>query len=590
MATYKRPWFGRLCRNGAGKYTPQYPYSRQMLESFEAFELFPLDGGGFFFTQEHIGGIDTERWLKALESGRLLRPWTPKAQRGKPGARIDWMAAYDDTKPSGYDFQTVEQHVWLHRLYFLLPLAQAFLRTGSNRWPRLWFQYFSQWSEAFPLPTGDDPESSPGRRYIWRDMQVAWRLVMLIHSVAMFGSRPNAFRPDEWAMIYRAIEEHTHRLHAEALRQIPKGGGMNHFLQKGTVLIYAGTLFPEFDDAAKWVATGRRIVRMHLSRHTYSDGGSVEACPSYSHFISRLYLDAHVLLEANAQLPVAGLRRSIERQYELLAQTASPNWRSLQLGDSYSLDAQRDLEIVGQLFPIQQTDRTSSVYYPASQFAVLRRGEAAVYVDAMPGGLWHIHRGKPNILAYYGGKPVLIDSGCVNYDKNAERDGWLKTRAAHNVVVVEPVKDDEAPGTSTTYSLTPVHVRKRTDDITARCVYRGEGTKYTWTRKVRLSDNTLEIEDRIKAGSPVDCVLHFHMARCRIAAYDGGFDAAGRGWRLACRCYDASGIGLRPSVERRLAVDDSNRRFQSPDVAFRQSGMTTVFRTKFHLNGGKARR
>ncbi len=590
MAPYKRPWFGRGSRKGATSRTPQYPYSRQMLEAFEAFELFPLDGGGFFFTQQHLGGMETERWLKALESGHLFRPWTPKPQRDKPDKGIDWMAAYDDSKPSGYDFQTVEQHVWLHRLYFLLPLAQAFLRTGDQRWARSWFHYFSEWTEAFPMPPEDDSNPSPGRRYIWRDMQVAWRLVTLIHSVAMLGARPNAFRAAAWGAIYRAIEEHAGRLHAEALRQIPKGGGRNHFLQKGTVLIYAGTLFSEMDEAARWVATGRRIVGMHLRRHTYSDGGSEEACPSYSHFISRLYLDAHVLLEANGERPIAGLRRSIKQQYEFLAQTASPDWRSLQLGDSYSLDAQRDLEIVRQLFPISPPDRRRSICYTTSQFAVLRRSETAVYVDAMPGGLWHIHRGKPNVLAYYRGKPVLIDSGCVNYDKNAEREGWLKTRAAHNVVVVEPVKDDEAPGTSTFYSISPVRAGTQADSVTARCVYRGEGTRYTWVRKVRLLDDVLEIEDRIKARSPVDCLLHFHTGRCRIMVCDDGFDASGRGWRLVCRCRDASGGGLRPSVERRLAVDDSNRRFQSPDVSFQQSGTAVVFRTEFHFDGGKARR
>ena len=47
MAVYKRPWFARCCPQRAGRRPPHYPYSRQMLEAFEAFELFPLDGGGF---------------------------------------------------------------------------------------------------------------------------------------------------------------------------------------------------------------------------------------------------------------------------------------------------------------------------------------------------------------------------------------------------------------------------------------------------------------------------------------------------------------------------------------------------------------
>jgi hypothetical protein len=304
----------------------------------------------------------------------------------------------------------------------------------------------------------------------------------------------------------------------------------------------------------------------------------VEACPSYSHFIARLCLDAHVLLEMNGKPGISGLRGHTARQYEFLAQTTSPDWLSLQAGDSYALDARRDLEIAGKIFPLKAPDRKRSVCFRASRFALLRSRNTAVYVDAMPGGGWHNHRGKPNVLAWHRGNPVLIDSGCVNYDKEKEREGYLKARGAHNVVVVEPVEKDEWPGDKTTHEIVDYRSGPEGGTVVVRCDYSGR-LKYSWLRTVTLASDEMKIEDTLRAARPMKCVLHFHFAECRVLKNAGGFVARNSGWKLACACGDASGRALRATAVRRLAVDDSNERFKAPDVSFRQTGRLVVFRT-----------
>ena len=199
-------------------------------------------------------------------------------------------------------------------------------------------------------------------------------------------------------------------------------------------------------------------------------------------------------------------------------------------------------------------------------------------------GKWRIHRGKPHLELHHRGRPVLIDSGCVNYDREKEREGYLKSRAAHNTVVVEPVEKDEWPGTSTFYSIRKFSPDPDGGRVTATCRYRGKGAPYVWVRTVKLAGSVLEITDKLTARRTMRCALHFHTAPCRINRRRGRVEALGRGWNFSLQCEDSSERILRPSIRRYLAIDETNQRFQAPDISFRQSGRTASFKTTIQLN------
>ena len=556
-----------------------------MLKKYDIFDLTLMDGGAFFFTNEHLGGVDTETFADAFESGKLLAPWKKGSKKKTKGVEnIDWVASYDDSKPGGYWHQNVEQHVWLHRLYFLLPLAQQYLRTGEKKWAKAWFTSLSTWIDEHPEPTSR-PDSS-GVRFIWGDMQQTWRLLVLIHSIAMFGGDKNVFTEAQWTKIYKMLGSHAKRITKEAKRQIVKGGGGNHFLQKGMALIYAGTLFPELENSDYMTSLGRRVVRWHLIRKTFKDGASVEASPSYSHFISRLYLDAYLLLRDNGHEQVKDLEKSIISQYEFNAQTASPNWKTLQLSDSFAMDVLLDLEIVNKIFPVNIPERKESVCFPESQFAILRGDNTVIYIDAMVAARGHIHAGKPNILAYYNDEPVLVDSGCVNYDRAELRYGYLKKRDAHNVVKVEPVLDDEfvAP---IERKIKKYKASANGGSITATHKFAGEGAKYLWQRTIVKKGDTITITDRLKSKKIMKCVQLFHLGKSKTRRIKGKVVAHNDVWKLECECQDAAGKMVTPEVTRRPALDDTNKQFKSPEISFKQSGRTVVFKTVLQLESSK---
>ncbi len=584
MTDYPRPHFDKYCGSKKRPAAPKYPYPRSMLENCDIFDIFVFDGGAFFFTQEHLGGKDTKRFLKALQSGKLLEPWKkdPKVKNTRPG-NINWMAAYNPEESPWAKGQTVEQHVWMNRLYFLLPIAQEFLRTGRKNWARLWLDYLNDWIENSPPPDEKPDDTMRGTRFVWHDMQITWRLLVLIHSVFMIGDTPKALERDEWLEVYRTIQTHAERVFDEVKgKGVTKGSG-NHFLQKGAALVYAGTLYPELPGAATWLETGRKVITNQMKREIYADGGSIEASPSYSHFIARLYVDAYLTLKANKKPQIDGLKRCISNQYRFLTQTASPDMLALQIGDSYPLDVRRDLEIVNEVLPLEDVDRNASVCFKKSQFTVLRSPTTAVYLDAMPGGLWHIHRGKPNVLVYYREKPVIVDSGCVNYDHREEKEGYLKTRAAHNVVEVEPVEDDENPGSYTVFKIAKFQDTDDGGTVTVTCRYRGKGSTYQWKRTVELSGSTVEITDHVTSQYDLKCVLHFHLADCTTSDGSGSFSARGKGWKLAARCVSSTGKELAPTIRTKPAIDCANERYKAPDVLFRQSGRSSIYTTTLKL-------
>jgi hypothetical protein len=570
MTTYPRPFLDRHLGRRPRKAAPRYPYSARLLKELDIFDLLVMDGGAFFFTNQHIGAMTTRCFIEAFESGRLLAPWTGGRRRAPAADEVDWFAAYDPEKGPWAPGQKTEQHVWLHRLYFLLPLAQEHFRTGKRLWARRWFDFFMAWRRRFPAMGAPAPAPKPhSTAYIWHDMQVTWRLLVLLHSVFLLGSRRGgrALAAAEWGEVYRAIAVHARWVRAEVGHALAakKAGDRevgNHFLQKGTALVCAGTLFPEMEGAGDWVAAGRKVIGLHLRRDVCRDGGSVEASPSYSHFIVGLHLLADLMLAANGRPAAPGLAQSIRRQYAFLAATMSPSGRTLQLGDSYSLDARRDLAIVHRLFPLSKVETRRSRCFPASRFAVLRSAHVSVFIDAMDVHCGHIHPAKPNVLVYRGDRPVVVDCGCVNYDLPEYRNHY-GSWAAHNVVAPASFLEDRKLWRNIRLSLTACNLTPQGGTVRFECRHDAGKPRFLWRRDVTLADDRLEVLDRVECPRPESVSLLWHLAK---------------GARPNIAISGPRGR-LRAGETVHAAVNESNRVSRARTLVCRQTGRLVEFRT-----------
>ncbi len=597
---FHRPYLSEI--SGQDRGPVYHPYPLPLLRERDVFEVILLDGGAFLSSNDHLGGTKGRDFLRALQSGTGIPPVASSVPGNEVGPLL---ATWAD--PDGLEWDRIwdisadretppllEAHVWLHRLYFLLPIARRALREESDEWAGKWIDYLDSWQRTHPrrpalcrienavsVAPSHDRRGEGACPYVWFDMQATWRLLVLIHSTHMLAAAAILAR-GHWERIYGIIEEHAGHVLREARKQLEEDSDFrgNHFLQKGVALLYAGVLLPELVDYGACVEVGRRIVSLQMRNEISADGASVEASPSYSHFIARLFLEAHLLLERNSLHLVPGLEDSIRRQYSYLSATRAPSGKTLQLSDSYAMDAKSDIELVSQLTHVPGPEDVVTRFFKASGFCVLRVGRFCVYVDATPVGLWHHHGGKPNMLVYLDGRPLLVDSGCCNYDRRV-RDDWLVTDPAHNCVVL-----DEPHLTQRQGDLADMQMRgfEESDDHAAVQVvakHQAGNIRIQWTRTVCLRETTLEVTDRLESSEPLRARQLYHFAPLNLTL-DTDRSAASTFWngeqvRLLTETDAPDGP---PELSYTPRIDEENRWTYAPQVSFPAAGRNLAWRTR----------
>ena len=457
-----------------------YPYSREELVKQPIFPYFVLDGGAFNLMKDRFGSADGDRILELTLSGELFEIFKFKGKFG-------WESSFAFVE--GTDFRKkYEWQIWPQRLYFTIPLAHRFLQTGDRKYADAWLTIVKEWDKAHPYQEFDE------RPYwqtdmTWRDMQVAWRTMSLLHGLFMLEDAP--FTKEEWAYLYDFMKLHMNHLYLEAMDRLAKNHAQNHVLQIGVVLLLAVSMFPEFENIEQLTKIGLDTVEMNLRNAIYDDGGSDEDSPSYSHFIARLYLEALLVIEKNGYPEIKGLRESVQKQYEWLYQCMTPRGKTLQLSDSYSLDVMQDIEYASRLIDLDFERQQKEIYYPQSHLAIFRKSDMTLFSDAAvyPGP--HHHVGAPQIISFYKGEPILVDSGICNYDR-WEFYHHLMHFKSHNNVYCEEF--DDIMECRVTPTIESVDMEKGTMTIKT-LVSHSCGKSYEWTRNLTVSDHRIIIED-----------------------------------------------------------------------------------------------
>ena len=462
-----------------------YPYMREELVKNKIFPYFVLDGGAFNIMNDRLGTTDSDKILELTLSGKLFEMFRHK------GA-FNWESSFEYTKNTDFR-KKYEWQIWPQRLYFTIPLAHKFLQTGNRKYADAWLTIIKEWDKAHPYQEFNPEINYLDTDMVWRDMQVGWRTMSLLHGLFMLNDAP--FSKEDWKYLYNFAALHTKHLYTEALDRLARNHAQNHVLQIGVVLLFAVCMFPEFENTKEMTKIGLDTVRMNLEKAIFDDGGSDEDSPSYSHFIARLYLEALLLIEQNGLAPIPNLRQSVKKQYEWLYNCMTPTGTTLQLSDSYSLNVKEDIEVASKLIDIDFDKTLKSVYYPDSHIVILRFDEHVIFIDAasFPGP--HHHAG-PQIISYYKNKPVLIDTGVCNYDR-WEMYYYLHDFKAHNLVYND---NYDAFDCKVTPSFTEVDLENGTVVLKTEVIHKN-GEKYIWTRKIKATQNSLCISDKAETDT-----------------------------------------------------------------------------------------
>lgn len=390
---------------------PIFPFL-EYADRYNIGDYIPKDQGGKFIQMTVIGSEDDSKITEAIRGGVLNQVY------GEP---VGWQR---------YERTEIEKSVWLNRFYFLPSFARMYHLTGNRSYLDDMMGIIRKWISENPrMP------DSHRTTYNWRDMQVAWRS---IHFSWCFYLGEKGLAPEEKTLIIDSLREHAHIL-LTGFGQA-KLNEFNHQSHGGLAMIYLGILFPMLDDSAELLRRGMIILNHHLANAFYPDGGNVEQMFGYYPFQAHLFRDAFLLCTSNGIEPPVNSLPMLGKMAAYLAAVERPDGTVPQVNDSYEMPVKPILDTINEILGSGAvTGLQGSVFFPDTQVAVMRHGgEAGWYLLANPASVIgaHAHAGRLGFELWHGGLPLLIESGCCNYDDPA-LVSWYRTTRAHNTVIID---------------------------------------------------------------------------------------------------------------------------------------------------------
>ena len=267
-------------------------------------------------------------------------------------------------------------------------------------------------------------------------MECALRILSLCHTLDMV--RTSLVRPDViWPYLLCLIEQHADFILKRLSLHSSTG---NHTVAEAVGLIYAGSLFPEFNRSVEWKSTGLKLLCTQADRQILPDGGGVEQSFWYHVFVVELFKLAEEVLRHCGQDIPERISAATERGIRFLNTLCDSRENLPSVGDSDSGYALSPLlEIVWRKKCFSQTLTT----FPESGYSLICRGVTGLKVlfDHGPLGMepsfGHGHADALSILAWWRGKPIFIDPGTYTYTGDMSWRNYFRSTRAHNTICVD---------------------------------------------------------------------------------------------------------------------------------------------------------
>jgi Heparinase II/III-like protein/Heparinase II/III N-terminus len=377
--------------------------------------------------------------------------------------------------------------VWeLNRHQWLVRLAQAWAVTGDERYAAACIHTIDAWRGANPPGVGINWTSS---------LEVSYRLVSWCWTALLIRDAPMV--SGQWMMtLLVAIWQHANHIRRYLSYYFSPN---THLTGEALGLFYAGTLFPEFRDAAQWRSVGTRVLLDESRSQLSSDGVHFEQSTCYHGYTVETYL--HLLLLATRNR-VALPRELVERvgqMVEFLVAVRRPDGSIPAIGDGDNgvlvplVGRQRGdrrgvfavaaavfdrpdfawaaegaapellwlMGIAGlQAFdavrpapPSAFSDEASRVF-PSGGYGVMRSGWGPdahqLIVDVGPLGCptssGHGHADLLSVQCAIFGEACLVDAGTYCYTTERPWRDFFRSTAAHSTVLVDGLDQAESAG------------------------------------------------------------------------------------------------------------------------------------------------
>ncbi len=467
-----------------------YSLGAQELRS-EVFDLLDLDRPGLEkVKQDHLSGDDKAAAAALLEYYRARKDIrTPEIkdirkvkinreqQKWADDALQHTFFVHKGYQPSFNYGEDIDWRYWpvkdnelrwqLHRHKWFTPMGYAYRVSGDEKYAREWVSQYMDWIRKNPYVRINKKEyeitadsqlkaDAENARYAWRPLEVSHRLQDQCLQFQLFIDSPS-FTPEfltEFLVNYHRHAEHI-------MGNWSKQG--NHLLFEAQRMLYAGSFFPEFKEAAQWRQSGVDILNREVKVQVLPDGGHYELDPHYHLATIEIFLKSLRVADLN------GFRADFPKSYQdavesmvmwylniMFPDCTNPCFSDAKITDRREM--QKHFRQWAEVFPDNQavkwfaTDGAEgelpsylSKGFTDSGFFVFRNGwgSGALQMDvkAGPAGEWHAQPDFGTFELWYHGKCLFQDSGSYVYEGKdpeiMEWRKWFRATAHHNTLTMD---------------------------------------------------------------------------------------------------------------------------------------------------------
>ena len=395
----------------------------------------------------------------------------------------------------------------ISRVQWLLPAAQAYERTGDERFAAGVRDVLDEWIAANPY----------AQTVNWSvTMEVALRILSWSWLLGALG-RSEAWRDAG----FRGRFLTALRLHGDYTRRHLEHSDVNgnHFTADAAGLVFAGLLL----DERRWLDTGWTLLLDELPRQVTADGVDFEASAAYHRLVAELFLLPALYREQHGLAVPPWYHERLDAMGRFTLAITGPDGLAPLWGDS---DDARALPLDGRPprdhrgFPDLLVVERGPRAFPEGGVYVLAAGDDHVVVDCGPVGLagrgGHGHNDCLSFEAVLAGRRVITDCGSYVYTSDPEQRNAFRATAAHNTPRVDGVELNGIPA-----SLWNLEDDAQPEPLLVEELrFRGSHTGYLRLpdpvrplRTIELDParHTLLVHDEFEAAGPHDIEIPYHV-------------------------------------------------------------------------------
>ncbi|WP_316838612.1 heparin-sulfate lyase HepC [Pedobacter gandavensis] len=330
----------------------------------------------------------------------------------------------------------------LHRVYWWQPMGMAYRTSADEQYAKEWVYQFRDWASKNPLGLSADND-----RYAWRPLEVSERVQSLPGTFNLFLPSPN-FSP---RFLLDFLQSYQQQASYIPLHYSKLG---NHLLFEAQRILFAGSFFPEFKDAAAWRKSGITVLNTEIKKQVYPDGMQFELSPTYHVASIDIFLkgyNAAKMAGAEKEFPES-YSKTIESMIVALANISFPDYNNPMFGDSWLVEKDsrlKQFQTWSKAFPQNNTikyfatDGASGTIpehlsngLSTAGFYTFRNGwndqSTVMILKASPPGEFHAQPDNGTFELWVKGRNFTPDGGVYVYSGDAEinklREAYRQTR------------------------------------------------------------------------------------------------------------------------------------------------------------------